>query len=779
MSSSSKNTNKNAMIAVAAVALIALWGIGFYMLPKKEDVKGGTSSTDSSTNEKVSGESSTPAATTSNTSIKEGGDQKASDSTPSESSASATTTTCTSTKTAPPCTSTKNAPPCTSTKTAPPSTSPVVDSPEDIAYNAAVNVASKRVQGKQYDKALVKYTEAISFIPTSKIAAANKKQLFNNRSAMYEKLGKKQEGLDDIEIVLECDNKHLKARARKARILESLGESRWKEALMEYTLHAYMESMSDPHKQPQYTKAMEGITKKLATKMAGDSWNQIIQSKTSRALPDKHFNKGIFEKIPEYYEWKAQFEAKGLENFVSEYKNASTIDSLSAQLNLVCAAITQGKFETAFKYLNIDSSSGGDGDVANEALLLRLQGFELYLKNNLLSAKAKLAESLDKNPKSFATNFGMASLELELSQPTNALERLNQCILDCIDEVTTQQKDLSLLPEYISSTTTIFTAKHHHHHHHHQQQQQQTDSKKDSDKNEVEEEAKILTPEELQKLVTQCANNCDSNQILQLAFTFLHRSDVWVSRDAQNNVTAQFVPLGIQDVKIASMLFKCEMERDTGLEVYSRGYVLSCLKSIHILNQNTNGEHSPEDLATMTNFINSAKEVQPNSREVIIVDCEIHNMDGKLDEALSIVQKLKGITDARDAIPYVLEANMLAHKAMQPLRNEGSASAPSPEEQQRMMYEAQQMLAQACQLFDTAVEMDRTCVEALSQSSRLNLLLGNPKVALQNVRNALPHARSKDELYDLEHLKIEVECQKNTVEAIEKIYTQIAQASSI
>ena len=48
--------------------------------------------------------------------------------------------------------------------------------------------------------------------------------MYNNRSAMYERAGKFDEALNDITVVLAVDVKHMKGRARRARILEAQGK---------------------------------------------------------------------------------------------------------------------------------------------------------------------------------------------------------------------------------------------------------------------------------------------------------------------------------------------------------------------------------------------------------------------------------------------------------------------------------------------------------------------------------------------------------------------------
>lgn len=88
-------------------------------------------------------------------------------------------------------------------------------------YEDANRLAAKFISGQKYDKAVEKLTEAIDLAPLIPNASKDIMTLYNNRSAMYEKLNAFDKSLSDINVILAMDVHHMKARVRKARIHEA------------------------------------------------------------------------------------------------------------------------------------------------------------------------------------------------------------------------------------------------------------------------------------------------------------------------------------------------------------------------------------------------------------------------------------------------------------------------------------------------------------------------------------------------------------------------------
>lgn len=87
-------------------------------------------------------------------------------------------------------------------------------------YEDANRLATKYISGNAYAKAVEKITEALEIAPKLPNSGKDVTTLYNNRSAMYEKLEMYEKSLTDITVVLSTDPTHLKARVRRARILE-------------------------------------------------------------------------------------------------------------------------------------------------------------------------------------------------------------------------------------------------------------------------------------------------------------------------------------------------------------------------------------------------------------------------------------------------------------------------------------------------------------------------------------------------------------------------------
>ena len=88
-------------------------------------------------------------------------------------------------------------------------------------YDDTIRLAKKLLSGNAYLRAAEKFKEAIKLAEHVPSASKDLITLYNNSSAMYEKAGVYEESLLDINIVLHMDNKHVKARLRRARIYEA------------------------------------------------------------------------------------------------------------------------------------------------------------------------------------------------------------------------------------------------------------------------------------------------------------------------------------------------------------------------------------------------------------------------------------------------------------------------------------------------------------------------------------------------------------------------------
>jgi tetratricopeptide (TPR) repeat protein len=88
-------------------------------------------------------------------------------------------------------------------------------------YEDANRLASKYISGQMHAKAVEKLSEALELAPKVPNASKDIVTLYNNRSAMYEKMEAFDKALSDITVLLTLDTNHLKARVRRARIYEA------------------------------------------------------------------------------------------------------------------------------------------------------------------------------------------------------------------------------------------------------------------------------------------------------------------------------------------------------------------------------------------------------------------------------------------------------------------------------------------------------------------------------------------------------------------------------
>jgi tetratricopeptide (TPR) repeat protein len=101
-------------------------------------------------------------------------------------------------------------------------------------FDSYSSMATKLMKGNKFNAAAEKYSEAIKLIAKHSYLGGNKDliALYNNRSAMYEKVSAYQQSLEDIILVLTLDPLHIKARLRRSRIYEAQGKM--KESIGDY-----------------------------------------------------------------------------------------------------------------------------------------------------------------------------------------------------------------------------------------------------------------------------------------------------------------------------------------------------------------------------------------------------------------------------------------------------------------------------------------------------------------------------------------------------------------
>lgn len=171
------------------------------------------------------------------------------------------------------------------------------------SYDDAIRLAMKLLSGNAYIRAADKFKEAIK-LAEGLPGISNKEliTLYNNCSAMFEKAGRFDESLLDINIVLHMDSKHLKARVRRARIFEAQG--RLKEAMNDHVVAMLIEQTMGT--QPSNTVAVDNLCKTIAAKEAVKLVEKI-RSGPERKLPVNSYCSSYLECFPSIFQWKAQY----------------------------------------------------------------------------------------------------------------------------------------------------------------------------------------------------------------------------------------------------------------------------------------------------------------------------------------------------------------------------------------------------------------------------------------------------------------------------------------
>lgn len=111
------------------------------------------------------------------------------------------------------------------------------------AFKAQYDVASKEcsalIASQKFAEAVDKLSELIGLAGKVQRGQAEIVTLYNNRSAMFEKIQEYEKALSDIRVMLLMQRDHVRARARRARIYEAQGLL--EEAVEEYVICNWIE----------------------------------------------------------------------------------------------------------------------------------------------------------------------------------------------------------------------------------------------------------------------------------------------------------------------------------------------------------------------------------------------------------------------------------------------------------------------------------------------------------------------------------------------------------
>ena len=306
-------------------------------------------------------------------------------------------------------------------------------------YDAAFRLGQKLIAGQQNDRAAEKLTEAISL--AAKVPSAQKDilTLYNNRSAMYEKLGQFDNSIRDINIVLAMDPYHVKARIRRARFNESQGKTM--AALHDYVYATIIERSRGS--EANYDKKITELSKRLAIDRTPKTLKELRSSQKKRALPSKAYCRNFMEAYPNSYAWKQNFYGIAREELVATYQarkdefSANNTDKLTSNallkacLDLVKYDLSHDIYKTAFETLHDLPFDAMSGNLLHKSLLSQfheLLGTEHHLMFKKEEACSEYELAINLYPANIAAQLKYNSVLLENGDRDRALASYNELL---------------------------------------------------------------------------------------------------------------------------------------------------------------------------------------------------------------------------------------------------------------------------------------------------------------------------------------------------------------
>lgn len=651
-------------------------------------------------------------------------------------------------------------------------------------YDGLASTALKYAKGEKYKQAIEKYSEALELLPLIPSARKDAMSIRNNRSAMYEKNREYENSLNDIAEILKTDKAHVKARTRRARILEI--QEKHREAMVEYgfVVAFLQQKFQALSQQAQYmapsaamnaqaetlqkdiqsgAQKMEDLAKILAAQRSGQYLEDLRSGKNPRPLPCQAYCKNFLETFPSFYMWHElhadSSEDELLEAF-TKYSNVDTYsqaDLLEASYQLVSYYIVNAQYTRAFKYCaealacweskhivvdysreNTDvtaqmSAVGAETISAamklHLSVLLDLHGVEVHLKCNVLGA------------------IQLYKCALELT-----MIGLNECTED--DAVVASQLSTHAC-ELLLKLASAFVEL--------------------GNQDEAEHAFDTIAASIENKEFTVSNTTWSVNNE---AWMLIHRAALWVSRirnaaqPTEDNV--KNITKAVGDIKQSLVLIKKEkrnleelddsVEKTSNLAVNQACLLLSLIKSIQINVHYTqqmgvfpgadtdSSEEPAAQLATeLQEKLELAMSIDADNDSVCQLDMEMRFYGNEFETAiekcdafiakvearaaaLALQPKKEYEDDTNNAVPYILKANFLSQKAFGMLQ-EGMNPTPVVEEMEA--------------LFHKAMELEPGSVDAMIQYANIKTLFGAPQVSAEYTDKALPHARNLQEILDI------------------------------
>lgn len=262
-------------------------------------------------------------------------------------------------------------------------------------YDRVTKESTALINAQNYEEAVHKLTEAITLAPHVPFASMNLVTLYNNRSAMYEKLQQYEHSLRDITVVLTMEPMHMRARVRRARVYEAQGKGDL--ALLDYVFA----SLVDKYKGEQ--SAHEGkvatLAKQVALSKVAPALAEIRNNK-NRSLPSKAYLRTFLEAYPSIYSWRVAYEGADRDSLAQAFNAAKANTSNASQILITGLEVI--RFDIVHEAMTVAMTNLHSLEEAVK-LLCQVSPAELTLKtrsalsqyHELLGTEAHLKADLD------------------------------------------------------------------------------------------------------------------------------------------------------------------------------------------------------------------------------------------------------------------------------------------------------------------------------------------------------------------------------------------------
>lgn len=614
-------------------------------------------------------------------------------------------------------------------------------------YDAAVRLGQKLIAGGLNERAVEKLSEAISL--AAKVPSAQKDilTLYNNRSAMYEKLGQFENSTRDINIVLAMDAFHVKARVRRARVFEAQGKVQ--QALNDYVFATIVERARGS--EANYDKKITELSKFLAIERTPKTLKDLRSVQKKRSLPSKAYCRNFMEAYPNSYAWKDTYYGVAREELASNYaksraeipdSSSSSSDKqainavLEAGLELVKYDLAHEAYKKAFETLRDIPFASLDATSllpSLASLYHELRGTELHLMFQMQDALKEYEQATTLNPANITAQLKYNSVLLENGEREQALASYSQLI--------------AILQKSVSDAKDKTKEK-----------EEDADFDKVNDKSSDEDffDARA-SPVSLPLSLEQESKEA---KIAYMAWVFNHRASLWVSRDENGFFASDALVKAIEDLDTSLNLSGDAMHLPEG----KGAHFIALLKSVQI---RTHTKQAMEQVTTEQDYahnrqsIQAAKGLFPQHESVLLLEVEQLSLEGEGEASSSLVEKAAKSGNYDEFIIVNLRATITTNQAF--LALQGNAANVQNVGQAQMLFE------EVNRLYQRALELDPESLEVKAQFAQLkSMMFGDLEGAISLLKDALAIARSRDEVQDLLTMLVGNEAQANAIEEIKK-----------